>query len=401
MTGQKITTIQPLLKHMNAHLNVNAPSPMQQAVPLLQRRSILLFFSKALLLPIAALSAASLVASPAIAQARRQPLQPAKLPEALKIEKRGFVIAATNPSSLAYLPLMVAQQRGYFAQRGLEMEVVEYQSSARAMQAVGAGQADALCAWLENTLSPAGRALSLQSYALMGQAPMMALGAALRPSGQIQTLAQLRGRMLGVVALNSPTHTIALAALRSAGLRAGEVRFVSVGSPAGASAALRSGQIDALMHMDPLMLQLEQRGEIQILADLRSPEASLLNLGAALPSSCLSATTDFLQRYPGTAQASADAMLDALQWLSQASLRDILNTLPEAMASIDTQLFIASMARLRAAYSPNGQCAAPNLKALWQAMLEAEPTLRLDGIDPMRAHSNSLMLSSAARLLKS
>jgi NitT/TauT family transport system substrate-binding protein len=390
MTGHPFAKIKPLCDQETS----------LQALLLNPRRKTLRCISAVLLGHSATATAAAFIAMPAAAKTRARAPQTVKAPEPLKIEKRGFIIAATQASSLAYLPLVLAQKRGYFAQRGLEIEVVEYQSNARAMQALGLGQADALCGWLENALSPAARALSLQSYVLMGQAPMMALGVAVKPAGQIQSLAELRGRMLGVVALNSPTHTVALATLRNAGLKANDVRFVSVGSPASAAAALRSGQIDALMYLDPLMLQLEQRGEIQIVADLRSPETSITNLGAALPSSCLSATTDFLQHYPGTAQASADAMLDALQWLSQASLRDLLNTLPDGLAGTDAQLFVASMARLRTAYSPTGQCATQNIQALWQAMLQIEPTLRLEGIDPLRSHSNSLMLASAVRTKK-
>jgi NitT/TauT family transport system substrate-binding protein len=322
-----------------------------------------------------------------------------KAPEAPKPEKRSFTVAIANPSALAYLPLLVAEKRGFFAQHGLDLEIVEYQSSARAMQAVGAGQADALCAWLENTLSPAGRALGLQSYVLMGRAPMMALGVASKsPSAPIPGLDQLRTRMLGVVALNSPTHTMAVALLRSAGLRSGDVRIVSVGSAASAAAALRSGQIDALMHMDPLMLQLEQRGEVHIVADLRSPELCAQSLGAALPSSCLCSTPDVLQRFPGMAQASADAMFQALQWLAQASLRDVLRLFPDGWPSTDMQLMVASLSRLRNAYAPEGLCAAPEIKGLWQAMLEAEPTLRLDNVDPLRSHTNAYVLRSAARL---
>jgi NitT/TauT family transport system substrate-binding protein len=330
--------------------------------------------------------------------AKKPPAGRTKPIEAPKPEKRSFTLATTNPAALPYLPVLVAQKLGLFAQMGLDLEITEHQSTSRAMQAVGAGQADAVCAWLENMLSPGGRALGLQSYVLLGQAPMMALGVAQKSAPSIQTLAQLRGRMLGVVALNSPTHTLAVAALRSAGLRPSDVGTVSVGSPASALAALRSGQIDALMHMEPLMLQLEQRGEVQILADLRSPASTFALLGEAMASSCLASTAETLLRFPGTIQACADAMYQALQWLEKASLRDIVYLLPDSLVGIDTQLFVASLARLREAYSADGLCSAPQLQGTWQTMREAEPTLRLEKIDPWRSVNNALMLRSAARL---
>ncbi len=335
--------------------------------------------------------------SPPVGAIQRNSAKAASI-AAPKPEKRLISIATTPMSGIPYLPLWVAQQKGFFAQMGLELDITEHQSTARAIQAVASNNADVIVCWLENTLSPAGRALALQSYVQMGRVPMMALGVPIKAFGQISALVQLRGRKLGVIALNSPTHTVALAALRRVGLRSSEVGMVSVGSPAGALAALRSGQIDALMHMDPLMQQLEQRGEIKILTDLRSPRASVQALGWELPSSCLSATSDFLQRFPGTAQASADAMLLALQWLQQASLRDILQFLPDGYGGMDAQSLVANFPSLREAFSADGRCAMQDVSGLWQAMLEVEPTLRLENINPLTSCTNAWMQRSLARL---
>ena len=214
-------------------------------------------------------------------------------------------------------------------------------------------------------------------------------------------LGQLRGKKIGVVALNSPTHTVALAALRRAGVRADDVGFVSVGSPSSAAAALRSGQIDALMHMDPLMLSQEQRGEMHILADLRSPPAAFEVLGMHLPSSCTAASQEFLQKYPNTAQAFSDAMVMALQWLAQASLRDMLRfqeSLPEGLSNMDAQNFVASFERLRLAYSSDGQCSPVMATNLLQAMHDADPALRLEKIDALKSVNNAFAQRSLNRL---
>jgi NitT/TauT family transport system substrate-binding protein len=230
----------------------------------------------------------------------------------------------------------------------------------------------------------------------LGVVPSLATGLATGWAGA-SPLAALRGRMLGVVALDSPTHTLALAVLRSAGLKSADVRIVSVGSAASATAALRSGQIDALMHMDPLMQQLVQRGELRMLADVRSPESCEQWLGQSLPSSCLSATADFLQRYPGVALASSQATLEALQWLARVSVREILALLPDGLPGVETQLFVASLVNLRLAYAVDGQCSEAQLKALWQAMMEAQPTLRLERVNPLQSHTNAFVQRASLR----
>ena len=353
----------------------------------MQRRQ----FGGRLLQLLAGLSAWDALAAPKAAAAKAASPKP---------EVRSVTLAISNPQSMPYLPLLVAQQKGYFSQYGLELTISDQQSAGRAISAVSLGQADLVCTWLENALSAPARALQLQSFVQLGATPMMSIGlsARLLAGAKDTSLKMVRGRKMGVIALNSPTHTVALAAIRQAGLRSNDVGFVSVGSAAGAQAALRSGQIDALVYMDPLMVQLEQRGEIVPVADFRAPQDTLLGLGKQMPSSCLAAPSAFFQRLPATAQAISDAMVQALQWMQQASLRDVLHLLPEGGANLDTQSFIASFNRLRGAYSLDGVCQPEAAQDLLLAMHEADPALRLEKIDPLRSVNNSFALRSIARL---
>ena len=311
-----------------------------------------------------------------------------------KPEKKSLIIATPNRYALPYLPLTVAEQLGYFALMGLELTISEQQSMARAQQAVLSGGADVVCGWVEHLLAQQGRGQNLHSFVLMCRAPQVALGISSK-SAHGTGVAQLKNRKVGVLALGSPTHTVAHALLSRAGLKASEMSFVSVGSAASATAALRAGQIDALAHMDPLMTQLEQRGEIKLLADTRQPQAALQALGTELPSSCLFALPDFLQRMPGTAQAACDAMVMALRWLQQASLLDIMKLLPDAAMGDDRQAFIGSLERMREAFSIDGYMPIRAPEQVLQAMRAADPSLRDQPIEPSRCYTNALVQRSA------
>ena len=327
------------------------------------------------------------------ATAQRAPSK-ATEPALPKPEKKSLIIATPNRFALPYLPLTIAQQLGYFSQMGLELEISEQQSMARAQQAVLSGNADVVCGWVEHLLAQQGKGQNLQSFVLMCRAPQVALGISSKIAAG-SSLVQLKNRKLGVLALGSPTHTIAHALLSRAGLKAAEMIFVSVGSAASAAVALRAGQVDALAHMDPLMTQLEQRGEIKLLADTRSPQFALQALGAELPSSCLFASPDFLQRLPGTAQAASDAMVLALRWLQQASLLDIMKLLPDAAMGDDRQAFVGSLERMRESFSTDGLMPSGAPGHVFDAMRAADPSWRDQVIDPSRSYTNALVQRSA------
>jgi NitT/TauT family transport system substrate-binding protein len=335
-----------------------------------------------------------------LAQSRPNPV-PAPAPAAQKPELRQLSLAIANPGSLPYLPVWVALHKGFFSQQGLDVQILDVPSAGRAIQALSSSQADLVGIWLENAFSAAARNLGLQCVVQMGVAPMMSVGLSSRlasaPPAQ-KGLGQLRGRKIGVLALNSPTHTVAHAVLRQAGLRSTEAGLVSVGSASGAQAALRSGQIDALVYMDPLMVQLEQRGEIIALANLHSPAQVQALLGRQMPSSCIAASSGFLQRYPATAQAVSDAMVQALQWITQANLRDVLRVHADSDPSMDAQSFVASFERLRDAYSGDGLCRVEAAADLLAALHDLEPALRLESIDAGRVVNSGFVTRSLQRL---
>jgi hypothetical protein len=94
-------------------------------------------------------------------------------------------------------------------------------------------------------------------------------------------------------------------------------------------------------------------------------------------------------------------MVMALQWLAQASLRDMLRfqeSLPEGLSNMDAQNFVASFERLRLAYSSDGQCSPVMATNLLQAMHDADPALRLEKIDAMKSVNNAFAQRSLNRL---
>ena len=62
----------------------------------------------------------------------------------------------------------------------------------------------------------------------------------------------------------------------------------------GVADALRSGSIDAVCNPDPVMHWLEQRGEIRLVAEARTPLGTQQVAGGPLPGGCLMAREEFL-----------------------------------------------------------------------------------------------------------
>jgi NitT/TauT family transport system substrate-binding protein len=316
---------------------------------------------------------------------------------ALKVEKRVVQIAVANKAALPYLPLSIAEQLGYFAAEGLELELQEAPSLVRAQQGVAAGSADMVCGWIENTLALQVNGPLFTAFVLMGRAPQIALGVSTKTMPTAKGLAELAGKKIGIMAPGTPTHTVAHAALSRAGLRLSDMGFVSVGTASGALAALRSGQVDAICYTDPLITQLEQRGELRVLADTRTVRGTVQACGGDMPASCLYATPDFIQKHPNTVQAATYAIVRALKWLQTAGVSDLMRTLPESYFASDRALYLAAFARMRDAIALDGMISADGVRNTLSAMRAAEPLLRAEAIDPARCYTNTFATKAKQR----
>src|SRR5581483_5660662 len=89
------------------------------------------------------------------------------------------------------------------------------------------------------------------------------------------TLPELRGKAVGLARIGDTTQYLTVQALERAGLRAEDVRWVSVGNIPQRTAALLSGQIDATPVIVPSNLQAIKAGYYQIadLGDMGIPYA--------------------------------------------------------------------------------------------------------------------------------
>jgi NitT/TauT family transport system substrate-binding protein len=261
-----------------------------------------------------------------------------------RLEKIKISIAVAGKTSLYYLPLTIAEQLGYFKAEGLEVEMTDFAS----------GTADVMSGAFENTINLQSRGQRFQAFVLQGRAPAISMGVSLKTMPYYKSVSDLKGKKIGISAPGSSSNLVANLILSRAGLKAADVSFLGVGSGAGALAAWRSGQVDAMCNVDPVMTMLEQKGEIRIIADTCTLKGTADLLGGAMPAACLYAPIEFIQKNPNTVQALTHAIVHSLKWLQTAGPSDIIKTVPEACLLGDRALYLAAFNKVREAISPDG-----------------------------------------------
>lgn len=305
-----------------------------------------------------------------------------------KPERQKVAIAVGGKAAFYYLPLTIAEQLGYFQAEGLHVEITDFQGGPRALQAALSGNADVVSGAYEHTIDLQSKNQLFQAFVLQGRAPQIAMGVSTKTMPGYRGVAELRGRRIGVSAPGSSTNMVANLVLSRAGLKASDVSFIGVGTSAGALAALRSGQIDAMSNTEPVMTMLEQKSEVKIISDTRTLKGTQEVFGGPMPAACLYAPVGFVEKNPNTCQALANAIVHGLKWLQTAGPSDIIKTVPETYMLGDRALYLASFNKVREAIAIDGMLPEEGARTALKAVTSFDPSVKPDRIDLRKTFTN-------------
>jgi NitT/TauT family transport system substrate-binding protein len=291
------------------------------------------------------------------------------------LEKPKLTIAVGGKNLLYYLPLTVAESLGYFKAEGLELTIADFAGGSRALQAVVGGSADVVSGAFEHTLNMQAKGQALRAFALQGRAPQIVMGVNPKTMPAYKSVADLKGKKIGVTAPGSSTNVMANFVLAKAGLKATDVSIIGVGTGSGAVAAMRSGQIDAMSNLDPVITLLQRSGDLQVISDTRIVAESDKVFGGPMPAGCLYAPQSFIDKNPATTQALANAIVRANKWIQTAGPADIIKTVPESYLLGDRAVYIDAFLACKGALSPDGTIPEAGAPTALRALQSADPTL--------------------------
>lgn len=314
-----------------------------------------------------------------------------------KLEKTKVSLAVGGKLALYYLPLTISEQLGFFKAEGLEVEIADFAGDARAMQALVGGSADVCSGAYEHTINLQSKGQMVRAFVQQGRAPQIAFGVSTKTMPNYRSIADLKGKKIGIAAPGSSTDMLANLVIARGGLQAADVSFVGVGTSSGALTALRSGQIDAMSNTDPLMTMLEQKSDVKIIRDTRTLKGTNEVFGGAMPAACLYAPLNFIQKNPNTCQALANAIVHGLKWLQTAGPGDIIKNVPESYLLGDRALYLASFIKIRESISLDGLIPEDGARTALRALASFDASIKPDKIDLSKTFTNDFARKAKER----
>ncbi len=313
------------------------------------------------------------------------------------LEKPQLTLAVGGKNLLYYLPLTIAEQLGYFKAEGLDVKIVDFAGGSQALRALVGGSADVVSGAFEHTVNMQPKGQKLRAIVLMGRAPQIVLGVNPKTLPGFKSVADLKGKKIGVTAPGSSTHVMTNFVLSKAGLKPGDVSIIGVGAGNGAVAAMRAGQVDALSNLDPVISLLARSNDIRIVSDTRILAEAERVFGGPMPAGCLYVPQAFIDKNPRTAQALANAIVRANQWIQKAGAGDIIKAVPESYLLGDRAVYVDAFLAAKGALSPDGLFPDKGPDTALRALASADPEIAKATLDLKAVYTNDFVKAALAK----
>jgi NitT/TauT family transport system substrate-binding protein len=311
--------------------------------------------------------AAATLATPALAQ--RQP------------EKPKVVLGVGGRTLLYYLPLAIADRRGFFREQGLEVEINDFAGGARSLQALVGGSVDVVAGAYEHTIRMQARAQDIRAVVEMGRFPGIVIAARKEVAARVKSAADFRGLKIGVTAPGSSTALTAQFAMVKAGLRPTDAPIIGIGGGASAVAAVVQNQVDIISHLDPVISKLESDGLIVPIIDTRTEAGTRALFGGSNPAAVIYARQEFIERHPETIQRIVNASVKALRWIQTATPAQVADTVPPEYHLGDRAVYEAAVAKLKESYSLTGIASPEGMRSVFDMLKTLDPELQNATVD--------------------
>jgi NitT/TauT family transport system substrate-binding protein len=314
-------------------------------------------------------------------------------------ERKKITIAVGGvPNQIDKLPYAIALNKNFFTQEGLEVESVSFGSGAKGLQALVGGGADATQGAYEHTIRMQTKGIDLTCLGVFARYSGNVLMVAKSKANEIKSVKDLKGKKIGVSSPGSASHNFVAQLLERAGVKWSDASYIGVGIGASAVAAIRSGnELDAIVNLDPAVTELTKSGDAVIMVDSRIEEGSKAANGGDYLAGCIYVKSEFIKKYPATAQAITNAMVRAMQWLKTASIDDIMSSLPPDYYRGNEATYREAVQKNLSSFTWDGIVTPEAAQNVLESISVIEPEMKSAKLDLSRTYDNAITTRALAK----
>jgi NitT/TauT family transport system substrate-binding protein len=215
-------------------------------------------------------------------------------PSPTRIEAR--MVVGVSTVNVAFLPVYLTQDKGFFKDEGLDVLVVMFNAGATNLQAIIGGDVQIMAGGVPETVLARASGVDIKNFwAISNLMPFQIYG-----SPRFKSLEQSKGKKFAISRFGSLSEFLTRSALRQSGIDPREVTMFQIGATPARFTTLASGIVDATILWFPVTERAKAAG-MNKLFDLKDLYPNWTNVGFIARESWLAKeqnqATRFLRAY--------------------------------------------------------------------------------------------------------
>jgi len=294
-------------------------------------------------------------------------------------------------NKLIYLPPKLAENLGYFKAEGLDVELQSQQAGVDAENELLAGAVQGVVGYYDHSIDLQSKGKEVQSIVQLLVVPGGMEMVRSDLATQVRSMADLKGRTLGVTGLGSSSSFLAQYLASRNGLKTSDYSMLPVGAGNTLIAALKQKRVDVVWTTEPTTSMLLASGEAKVLVDMNSAEGTRAALGGLYPASAFYVQRAWLQTHQAEATKLARAFVKTLKFIQTHSAEEIADKMPPDYYGGNKKLYVQALKASLPMYSPDGKMPPEGAEVVLKVMSGFNPNIKGKKIDLSKTYTNEFV----------
>ncbi|TDY20637.1 NitT/TauT family transport system substrate-binding protein [Paraburkholderia sp. BL6665CI2N2] len=299
-----------------------------------------------------------------------------------------LTIMVGGATKIIYLPAKLTEQLGYFKDEGLDVEILSQPAGVDAENELLAGAVQGVVGFYDHTIDLQSKGKEVQALVIFGQVPGEVEMVSTKAADSFKSMADAKGKTLGVTGLGSSTSFLTQYLAQRAGVPSTQYTLLPVGADNSFIAAIKQSRIDAGMTTEPTVSQLLKTGDARVLVDMRTLEGTRAALGGTYPASSFYVQRAWAESHKDDAAKLSHAFAKTLNFIATHSAEEIAAKMPKDYYGNNKDLYVGALKASLPMFTKDGKMPADGPDTVLKVLSAFNPSVKGKHIDLAKTYTN-------------
>jgi NitT/TauT family transport system substrate-binding protein len=298
-------------------------------------------------------------------------------------------------NKIIYLPAKLTEALGYFKDEGLTVELQSQPAGVDAENQLIAGAVQGVVGFYDHTIDLQSKGKEIQAIAVFCKVPGEVEMVSSKAAPTFKTMADAKGKTLGVTGLGSSTDFLTRYLADRQGVASKDYSLLPVGAGNTFIAAMKQDRIQAGMTTEPTISELLKTGDAKVLVDLRSEKDTAAALGGLYPAASFYVQNTWAESHKEQASKLAHAFARTMEYIHTHSAAEIAEKVPRDYYGNDKELYVKALDASLPMFTTDAKMPAGGPETVLKVLATYKPLVKSKNIDLSKTYSNAYLAAGA------